>query len=156
MKYATGDLIKNVKQGIILQQVNAQNVMGSGFAKAVYEKWPIVKSEFHRWSCTFHRDLDRLGQVQTIEVEPGLFVVNIVGQRYYGNDGKTRYTSYDALGVGLEQTSKWMDSRLDLWLTSHQVHHPAIGSGLGGAHWPVVEQLIEKHIGSGTTLWTLE
>lgn len=158
MKYITGDLVNSLLSGVILQQVNAQNAMGSGFAKAVFDRWPIVKTEFHRWSCTFQRDVDRMGQIQTIQVEPNIWVVNIVGQQFYGRaptfDGRgRRHTSYDALDIGLHRVAEWMAYTP---LTSADVHHPAIGSGLGGGHWPVVAELIEHNLGADTTLWTLD
>jgi hypothetical protein len=154
MKHEVGNLLEHVKQGIILQQVNAQNAMGSGFAKAVYEKWPIVKTEFHRWSCTFQRDIDRMGKVLPVLVEPGLWVVNIVGQRFAGRH-PVRYTSYDALDDGLQTVRNWMDFS-GFNPTGADVHQPLLGSDLGGGHWPVVAALIEHRIGPETTLWTLK
>jgi hypothetical protein len=152
MKHEVGNLLENVKHGIILQQVNAQNSMGSGFAKAVYEKWPVVKTEFHRWSNTMQRDVDRLGKIQTIQVEPGLWVVNIVGQQFAGHDGK-RYTSYDALSDGLFRVACWMATTEYF---STDVHHPLMGAALGGGAWGVIAAIIEHNIGEQTTLWTLE
>jgi hypothetical protein len=153
MNYIKGDLVNSLLSGVILQQVNAQNAMGSGFAKAVFDRWPIVKTEFHRWSNTFQRDVDRMGRIQPIQVERDIWVVNIIGQRYFGRDGDNRYTSYDALADGLTRVSDWMNNTT---FTSADVHHPAMGCGLGGGSWPVVEAMIEHHIGRDTTLWTLE
>ena len=152
MKHEIGNLLEHVKQGVILQQVNAQNAMGSGFAKAVYEKWPIVKTEFHSWSRTFQRDVDRMGKIQTIEVEPGLWVVNIVGQQFAGRDAK-RYTSYDALADGLFRVAHWMATTPYF---STDVHHPLMGAVLGGGEWSIIKSIIEHNMGEQTTLWTLE
>lgn len=155
MNHQVGNLLRNVTQGIILQQVNCQNAMGSGFAKAVYEKWPVVKSDFHHFSNTKQKDKDRLGAMQVVTVEDGLFVVNLFAQLNYGRADDYRYTSYDALDIALEKTAKWMKSS-GLDLRSIDVHHPAIGCGLGGAHWPIVAEIIEHRIGPRTTLWTLD
>ena len=42
--------ITTLKKGILLQQVNCQNAMGSGVAKAIYTRWPIVKEEYHKFA----------------------------------------------------------------------------------------------------------
>lgn len=148
MNIIEGDLLENVKEGLILQQVNAQGVMGSGFAKAVYERWPIVKQLYStRFSQRSQNcGADYLGMVQTIEVQPNLYVLNLVAQQYYGRDGK-RYTSYDALDTCLETVANLNKSQ------NLPVHHPLLGSGLGGGYWPIVECIIEAHLGSNTTLW---
>ena len=61
--------ITTLKKGILLQQVNCQNAMGSGVAKAIYTKWPIVKED--------------------------LLVVNSFTQLTYGRTGK--HTNEDLL-----------------------------------------------------------
>lgn len=151
MNHFKGNLLDSVTQGVILQQVNAQNAMGSGFAKAVYEKWPKVKTSFHAWSAAFPADVVRMGKVQPIQLDTDLWIVNIVGQRFAGRDGM-RYTSYDALDEGLLSTAVWLR---DHGFGSHDVHFPLIGAGLGGGHWPAIAALIEHRIGPATTLWTL-
>jgi O-acetyl-ADP-ribose deacetylase (regulator of RNase III) len=151
MNHQIGNLLEHVKQGVILQQVNAQNKMGSGFAKAVFEQWPLVKDAFHRWSEQFDDDAQRMGKFQALEVVKGLYVVNIVGQRFYGKDGK-RYTSYDSLDDALVHVAAWMHFN---HLYHYDVHHPYIGAGLGGGHWPVIYEIITHRIGPDTTLWTL-
>ena len=151
MNSQTGNLIEHVKQGVILQQVNAQNKMGSGFAKAVFEQWPMVKDAFHDWSAQFRDDEARMGKFQALQVVKGLWVINIVGQRYYGKDG-ARYTSYDALDTALQAVGAWMRFN---HLYHYDVHHPLLGAGLGGGHWPVIAEIIRHRIGPDTTLWTL-
>lgn len=151
MRVIEGDLLQSVKYGVILQQVNAQNKMGSGFAKAVYEKYPAVKKAYHEYFELFPLDQGTraLGQIQVIPVSEGLWVLNIVGQEFFGKDGK-RYTSYDALDDGLSMVGEWLRT---MNLPATKVHHPLLGCGLGGGHWPVVEALIEHRLGSNTTLW---
>lgn len=39
--------ITTVEKGVIMHQVNCQNVMGAGVAKAIYLKHPLVKQAFH-------------------------------------------------------------------------------------------------------------
>lgn len=35
--------ITTIDEGVILHQVNCQNAMGSGVAKALFSKWPQIK-----------------------------------------------------------------------------------------------------------------
>jgi hypothetical protein len=143
-----GDLIASVQKGLILQQVNAQGVMGSGFAKAVFEKYPWVRERYcDRYLMNqYHRGYDYMGDIQVVQITPELFVVNMVAQQFYGKDGK-RYTSYDALDTCLSKIAAKRTAGMP-------IHHPLIGCGLGGGHWPVVEALFEHHL-PDTNLWIL-
>ena len=40
--------ITTIEKGVIMHQVNCQNVMGAGVAKALYTKHPKVKAAFHQ------------------------------------------------------------------------------------------------------------
>ena len=40
--------ITTITKGVIMHQVNCQNVMGAGVAKALYTKYPQVKEQFHQ------------------------------------------------------------------------------------------------------------
>jgi O-acetyl-ADP-ribose deacetylase (regulator of RNase III) len=155
----TGSMLDEVTAGAILQQVNASNRMGSGLARAIMDRWPVVAREYHRLCNrqapalpgeTWDEAVDRLmGVAQEVEVAPGLWVVNLFGQAECGPDGATyRYTSYDALDVALARAADWARS-LGLPL-----HVPMIGAGLGGGHWPVIRALIAHRLGDlDVTLW---
>jgi len=150
MKIVEGDLLAEVNEGLILQQVNAQGVMGSGFARAIFKRWPEVKELYQDVFLMnqFHRGSDYMGRIQSIQVQPGLFVVNMVAQQFYGKDGK-KYTSYDALHTCLSAIAT-LNAGQNL-----PIHHPLIGCGLGGGYWPVVAEIIEHRLGADTTLWLL-
>ena len=68
--------ITTLKKGILLQQVNCQNAMGSGVAKAIYLKWPIVKEEYHKFSQNKNPN-DLLGLIQEIKINDDLLVVQV-------------------------------------------------------------------------------
>ena len=61
--------ITALKKGILIQQVNCQNTMGSGVAKAIYLKWPQINED--------------------------LLVINSFTQLTYGRTGK--HTNEDLL-----------------------------------------------------------
>ena len=62
--------ITTLKKGILIQQVNCQNAMGSGVAKAIYQKWPQVKNEYHKFSQN-KKPEDLLGEIQEIKISAG-------------------------------------------------------------------------------------
>ena len=150
MKVVEGRSVTEVQRGIILQQVNCQGVMGSGVAAAIRGLWPKVFDDYAAHCRTGMTPSDVLGSINVTEVEPQLFVINLFGQLNYGRDKSVRYTSYDALDKALSQTQRWMKEHG--W-QSFDVHHPLIGSGLGGGNWQTVSSLIDHHLGSNTTLW---
>lgn len=150
LKYKNGSLLDaNVEY--MCHQVNCQGRMRSGIAKAIREKWPKVFDAYMRKFIEEEKALDEivggredapdvsdilLGQIQVIPVEDNKNVINMFAQQYYGYDG-LRYTSYDAfwscLGKIREQVPK-----------GSKIGFPwSIGCGLGGAHWAVIEAMID-------------
>lgn len=153
MNTEKGDLLKYVKRGVIVQQVNAQGVMGSGIAKSIREQWPAVWTAYRdAVPSTAGNGQRHLGKLIMVRVEPELWVANIVGQQYYGKDRTVRYTSYDALDEGFQKLELWL---LETDFLCEDIHHPLIGCGLGGGKWPVVEAIISTNLGDDTTLWVL-
>lgn len=155
MHEKVGNIVQGVTKGVIFHQVNCQGVMGSGVAAAIRGKWPIVFDEYlklhldavkHQTKGKIH-----LGKMQMVQVAHGLYVCNLFGQQFFGNDGK-RYTSYDALDTALASAREWME-QYDVSLSD--AHHPLIGSGLGGGKWSIVREIITANLGNETTLWTL-
>ena len=147
--FVKGNLL-DAKLDYYCHQVNCQGRMGSGIAKAIKEKWPMVYDEYVqkyqeredeilRTSSTFEHSPSAgetlLGEIQLIQVDIDKTVVNMFAQEYYGYDGR-RYTSYDAfwacLGKIKEQVPK-----------GSKIGFPyKIGCGLGGANWQVIFQMI--------------
>lgn len=147
MKITVGSILDEVTEGVILQQVNCQGVMGSGFAKAIRDKWPVVYTNFKSLSDRFLAE-DRtgrtlLGECQLVKVGENLFVANLFAQQYFGKTG-ARFTSYEALESSLK--SLWRE------VEGMPIHHPEIGCGLGGGSWPIVRKIIAESVGE-TTLW---
>lgn len=146
--------ILDLEEGIIVQQVNAQGVMASGFAKAVREKWPNVYAEYKaafpaslRMSENEERHL--LGSVIYVPVSDRLVVANLIGQQFYGRDS-VRYTSYDALDLGFKEIADFARK------TELEVHFPRIGAGLGGGDWTIISAIISVNLAKiKHTYWEL-
>ena len=128
----------------ICHQVNCQGKMGSGVAKAIRDKYPIVY-KYYRLMYEAHEEgkvtpPELLGKAQYVQIynynnlETPYYCVNMFSQDKYGYDGK-QYTSLDALKSCLEQINMWAkDKRVAFpWL---------IGCVRGGANWDEVLPLI--------------
>ena len=90
----SGDLTTLSGRFVIVQQVNCQNVMGAGLAKALMTRWPQVASEYHAF-CVRRTPQTLLGHIQTTIVGPDQFVCNVFGQLNYGRHG--HFTNEQAL-----------------------------------------------------------
>lgn len=138
IRYVKGNLL-DAPEPLIIHGCNAQGVMGSGVAKAIREKWPVVFKAYRAWykqEAFLHRSCC-VGEVQIVLAE-GLpqrkWVANLISQTHYGTDGR-KYASYEAIMHGLTTI------RDENW--SH-VAMPKIGCGLGGLQWTTVESLVEE------------
>jgi O-acetyl-ADP-ribose deacetylase (regulator of RNase III) len=135
----------------ICHQVNCQGRMGSGIAKQIRERWPIVYEQYiagfkaiEEESINWEDQLDvsevLLGRLQQIKVNDTQTVINMFAQQYYGYDGK-RYTSYDAFWACLGGIR-------DSVPKGSKIGFPAkIGCGLGGANWEVIFRMIKEVLG---------
>jgi O-acetyl-ADP-ribose deacetylase (regulator of RNase III) len=156
MKVSVGNIL-SVTEGIIIQQVNAQGVMGSGIAKAIRDKWPKVWDEYTVFAGLAYRQPELgarlMGRVLLTEVAPALLVASVVGQQFFRRPGDPegrRYTSYDAL----DEAFTYLANALQFLPVS--LHFPLIGSDRGGGNWPTVKSIIEHRLDRfDLNLWLL-
>lgn len=123
MEYEKRDITTVQAPGLIAHGVNCQNAMGSGVAKALFTKWPKVKSEYHKWGSMV------LGEAQFVEVETELIIANCFTQDRYGRDGR-RYANASAIACALGKAARYALER-----EMNEIHIPKIGCGLGGLDW---------------------
>lgn len=147
-KYIVGDITKTELK-YIAHGVNAQNKMGSGVAKALYEKFPEVKKEYHLhcvlWS--YEKQELLLGQVCPVFInDKNIF--NLFTQLNYGYDGK-RYVNYASIVTCFRTLSNLIPEGEILAI-------PKIGCGLAGGDWNIVEQLINDTVGDDLEIWVYE
>ena len=133
--YKNGNLL-DATTDVIAHQVNCQGVMGSGVAKQIKEKWPIVFKEYYT-EC----DTDSLeyvfGSCLLVETETN-YIANLFGQMDYGNRG--RFTDYEALYSSLESLHIQMKEKQ---LTSIAIPYK-MSSDRGGADWDIVLAMIKS------------
>ena len=143
----------------ICQQVNCQGRMGSGIAKQIKERWPVVYHDYmakynavkelaDEWAGQYEggtpsADEILLGDIQIVGLWVDYYkdpihqsVINMFAQQHYGYDGK-RYTSYDAFWNCLNLIKQTVP-------TDKKIGFPYnIGCGLGGANWMVILAMID-------------
>jgi O-acetyl-ADP-ribose deacetylase (regulator of RNase III) len=154
MKTSVGNIL-DLTEGIIIQQVNAQGVMGSGIAKAIRDKYPIVWDQYTVFAGPAYTQrnagADLMGKVLLTEVAPLLLIANVVGQQFFRRQGSPdgeRYTSYDALDKAFTELGRLLQG------LPVSLHFPLLGSDRGGGHWPIVKSIIEHRLGNfDLTLW---
>ena len=163
--HKTGNLL-DAPVDYICHQVNCQGRMGSGIAKQIKERWPIVYDQYiaaftereeeivklcGQWETQIDVSETFLGNLQQIPVNDTQTVINMFAQQWYGYDGK-RYTSYDAFWACLGGIR-------DSVPKGSKIGFPyKIGCGLGGANWPVIFQMINEVLGEDfqVYIYTLE
>lgn len=148
-KYIIGD-ITETELKYIAHGVNCQNKMGSGVAKALYEKFPEVKTSYHefydRYKSLNWKPDDFLGHVNAA-YDKDKVILNIFTQEKYGYDCK-RYVNYAAIVEGF--------NRIRVRFKGQTIAIPKIGCGLAGGDWNIVEQLINDTVGDDLEIWVYE
>lgn len=134
--------ILNVKSGLIMHQVNCQNVMGSGVAKSLYLKYPEVKTQFHELAkqSEFNTPIKRLGHLQRLKINDDLIVFNSFTQLNYGYDSNVKYTNEELL---IQNLNKLNQLSKELNMTAYVPYQ--IGCGLAGGSWEKIGSYIERH-----------
>lgn len=156
--YKNGNLL-NADVDYICHQVNCQGRMGSGIAKAIREKWPIVYDNYIAKYKAAEETASNLygryengpdasdilfGDIQIVGLWENFYaedkhqsVINMFAQYNYGYDGK-RYTSYDAFWGCLGKIRESIPKGSKIGFPDH------IGCGLGGGNWEVIRTMIEQ------------
>ena len=142
IRYVRGDAtvpsVKGVK--VIAHVCNDLGGWGKGFVLALSRRWPEPEAAYRAW----HRDRAAndfgLGAVQFVQVEPYVWVANMIGQRGTRTGSKGVPVRYEAIDTALETLAERAG---DLGAT---VHMPRIGCGLAGGKWSRVEPLIEERL----------
>lgn len=109
LTYVTGDATRPIGDGpkVICHCVNDIGHFGSGFAKAVMNRWPVVRKSYLDWFAKgFTSEAGylapfALGNVQFVPVGPDTWVANIIGQHRTIAVGEKTPIRYEAIEQGL-------------------------------------------------------
>lgn len=138
--------ITTVDEGIIVHQVNCEQVMGSGVAKAIRDKWPQVYESYIQYSkdMLFMIPFDLLGSVDFCEINDKLTVANLFGQYTYRKKGEPagrRYTKYGGWEMALPRIRHYAESKNML----DKIYFPYnVGCDRGGGDFRIISMLIEE------------
>lgn len=133
LKFVLGDITKS-DANYICHQVNCQGAMGSGVAKAIKDKWPVVYTDYRRF---YESNKPLLNKIQIVAVSTEQSVINMFAQEYYGYD-RNQYTSYDAFWKCLNKIKNTVPKGSKIAFPSK------IGCCRGGANWKVILTMISE------------
>ena len=134
--YKTGDVLASDEKRIA-HGCNCSGGFGSGFAKAVAERYPSVREGY----LYRHNTVGwRLGHVQLIGVGDGSGreIANCGTQQRYGRPDEGPYVSYPAIREVIRNLVK-------SW--SQGFAMPKVGAGLAGGNWDIIAKIIEEESG---------
>jgi O-acetyl-ADP-ribose deacetylase (regulator of RNase III) len=103
----------------------------------ISQRWKAPEKQYREWFRSSSRI--QLGDVQFVQVEPNLYVANVIGQ--HGIRSKSSSNPpirYEAIASGLATLSAFA---LD---HNASVHMPRIGCGLAGGKCEVIEPIIAR------------
>ena len=138
--------VTQASENIIVHQVNTLNKMGAGVAKALYTKYPMVKSQYHTTTKQLldiegGRNSELLGFVDLVTVGADKIIANLYGQIAIAKSrtDKHVYTSYQALTEGFESLAEYAQKN------NYTIAMPyGIGCGLANGDWNKVTEIIES------------
>ncbi len=134
--YHVGDATSPSTKGnkIIAHICNDQGAWGKGFVLALSRRWRQPAKAFKTW---FREKSEfGLGTVQLVQVEPDVWVANMVAQHGLRAQKGVPPIRYEALEKCLEKVAV---KAKELGAT---VHMPRIGCGLAGGDWSSIEPII--------------
>ncbi|HKI30799.1 MAG TPA: macro domain-containing protein [Gemmataceae bacterium] len=140
IRFLKGDATSPQAKGnkLIAHVCNDLGKWGKGFVMALSARWPEPERGYRGW----HRDrADNdfgLGAVQLVQVEPYIWVANMVAQHGMRGSTRTPPIRYDAVEECLRKVG---EKAVELHAS---VHMPRIGCGLAGGRWELIEPLVVK------------
>jgi O-acetyl-ADP-ribose deacetylase (regulator of RNase III) len=139
--YLKGDATSPQGSGIkiIAHVCNDIGGWGKGFVLAISKRWAEPEKAYREWHRSRAKNDFTLGNIQIIQVEPYIYVSNMIGQRGTKTGRSTgvpvRYEAIESCLEKLIEEAKALNA---------SVHMPRIGCGLAGGKWDKVEPLIKK------------
>lgn len=128
---------------IIAHICNDLGGWGKGFVVAVSRRWPEPEREYRAWHRGRAGNTFGLGAVQLVQVQPDIWVANMVGQHGMKRGSNGPPIRYDAVQRCLDTLAR---HAIEIGAS---VHMPRIGCGLAGGRWELIEPLIARTLCAG-------
>ena len=147
LQYIVGDLMNDapcLKRRLICHVVNDIGAFGAGVSGAISKVYPKVEEQYKRWHKYEHYMLGtqiipfKLGNIQIVPVDPGVYVINMIGQKGVVGTNNPKPVKYASIVRCMEKVyavCKQMDG---------EIHCPKICAGLAQGRWETIEELINE------------
>lgn len=121
---------------IIAHVCNDLGRWGKGFVLALSRRWKEPEQRYREWHAS--GEGFGLGALQLVQVEPALWVANMVGQKGLRATAEGPPIRYGALEQALARLATEARG------LGASVHMPRIGCGLAGGRWEEIAPLLER------------
>lgn len=140
ISYIKGDATQPRGKGnkIIAHICNDLGGWGKGFVLAISKRWEAPESEYRAWHSS--RTGFELGALRLVQVEPYIWVANMIGQRGMKSGSKGPPIRYDAVRTCLRKLA------IEAKSLNASVHMPRIGCGLAGGRWEEIEPIVTEEM----------
>ncbi len=142
IRYIQGDATQPQAKGnrVIAHICNDLGGWGKGFVVAISKRWPEPEAEYRAWHKSRSKNDFGLGAVQLVQVEPFIWVANMVAQRGMKTGSNGPPIRYEAVRTCLRKLATEA-RRLEA-----SIHMPRIGCGLAGGRWDQIEPIIHEEL----------
>jgi O-acetyl-ADP-ribose deacetylase (regulator of RNase III) len=142
IRYVKGDATQPQAKGnrIITHICNDLGGWGKGFVLAISKRWPEPEAAYRSWHKDRSKNEFSLGAVQLIQVEPYIWVANMVTQHGMKTGSKGPPIRYEAVRLCLAKVAAQARELVA------SVHMPRIGCGLAGGRWEEIEPIIDEEL----------
>jgi O-acetyl-ADP-ribose deacetylase (regulator of RNase III) len=123
---------------IIAHVCNDIGGWGAGFVVAISKRWKQPERDYRDWHRHRAGNDFGLGAVRLVQVQPDLWVANMIGQHGIKTGSQGPPIRYNAVEQCLTTLA---EHALRL---SASVHMPRIGCGLAGGTWDKIEPIITR------------
>jgi O-acetyl-ADP-ribose deacetylase (regulator of RNase III) len=153
--YINGDATCPQAKGVklICHICNDLGGWGKGFVLAISRRWKAPEQQYRAWYADRTNNDFGLGAVQFVQVEPYIWVANMIAQRGMKRGSSGPPIRYEAVAECLQKAAA---KALEL---DASVHMPRIGCGLAGGEWSRIEPLLQEHLcrrGVAVTIYDFE
>lgn len=142
IRYLKGDATQPQAKGnkIIAHVCNDLGGWGAGFVLAISKRWPEPEEAYRAWHKKRSKNDFELGAIQLVQVEPYIWVANMVAQRGVKTGSEGPPIRYEAVRECLKKLAG------EAKTLNASVHMPRIGCGLAGGKWERIEPIVAEEL----------